>query len=783
MANKRIKLIVLFSAVFAVLFLTLAALPVPRTYSLLDVAFWSLMVLVTMGFEGETSSTMISPLDTVALVITLVLDPPLAMVVVAIFCFSSAIWRNPRHRWSTEILNHLNYGISTGAAGLVYVLAWRITPLERNSIGALLITVLMMSAFYIANMLSVMFMAMRLKGIKPGAFLKDSAAGLPLFQLLAAPLAHVAALLYVQPIIGDWGGWAILLILAPIFYALYRITSVMYELQITTHRLKSHDQSLQALAEDLPIGVYRVRWDGQMLHANQAMANILGYDNVDELLKLNSHTFYRHPRERATFLEERGDGVLSVEHELVTRTGETIWVRDTGRIYTDANGNPDYISGTLEDISTRKKIEAELALTNNLIKRAKQEWEVTVDSLPHFICLLNADKRVLRSNRMVEAWGLETVTGINGRLIHEVLADFRYDGSLEDLFDTAWANLEKDEPFTCEVQHRHSGQVAVLHVRPLVLDSFRTDSPRDSYAVLAMQDITEAKNMEAQLIQLNTELEARVLERTAQLEAVNRQLQQEINERARMAEDLRIALIHEKELSAFRSRFSTMISHEFRTPLTVIQTSIDLLDLYADRVDETKRREFMERMRRQIKHLVTLLEDIMTISRAETVGIEINRANISLAALVDDLQQDMKQVVKPRHTLTFEVDHLPPTAYLDAKLVHQMVSNLVSNATKYSPHNTAVRLQIGTEDDHLVFKVSDSGIGIPPEAQPHLFDVFYRADNVGAVSGTGLGLAIVKLVVDLHDGRIDVHSQPGNGTTFVIHLPLVEQQSTESVQV
>lgn len=244
----------------------------------------------------------------------------------------------------------------------------------------------------------------------------------------------------------------------------------------------------------------------------------------------------------------------------------------------------------------------------------------------------------------------------------------------------------------------------------------------------------------------------------------------DISERKAMEENLRQALEKEKELNELKSRFVSMVSHEFRTPLATIQSSTDIIKHYADRMTPERRNEHLEKVQAQVMRLTDMMEDILTMSRAETVGLELRTAPTEFETFCRGIAAEM-QTLSPRHTVSFGSTGQARLLTIDPKLMRQALMNLLHNAVKYSAQKTTVRLHVQFADDGVQVSVTDEGIGIPEEDQRHLFEAFHRATNVGNTPGTGIGLVIVKQVVDLHGGSLSVTSQINIGTTFTVHLP------------
>jgi PAS domain S-box-containing protein len=245
----------------------------------------------------------------------------------------------------------------------------------------------------------------------------------------------------------------------------------------------------------------------------------------------------------------------------------------------------------------------------------------------------------------------------------------------------------------------------------------------------------------------------------------------DITQRKRMKEELRKALLRERELGELKSRFVSMVSHEFRTPLAIIQSSSDLLKRYSDRMTDEQKIERLDQIQAQVRSLTNLLEDILTISRAETVGLEFKPEPLNLELLCRDVVDEVRVTARKTHQVVFSCSGNCDGVILDKKLLRQAIVNLLSNAVKYSPNGGTVRFDVECEDGQVILRVTDEGIGIPEDDQQHLFETFHRAKNVGTIPGTGLGLAIVKEAVKLHRGTISFESQLNAGTTFTIRLP------------
>lgn len=247
----------------------------------------------------------------------------------------------------------------------------------------------------------------------------------------------------------------------------------------------------------------------------------------------------------------------------------------------------------------------------------------------------------------------------------------------------------------------------------------------------------------------------------------------DITEHQILEDSLRAALEQERRLVDLKSRFGMMVSHEFRTPLATIQTSTDLLSKYFDRLSAERRSEALETIARQVRHLTTMLDDILAISKADTIGLEFRPAPTDLAELCQSIVEEIRWLDRDRHPIHCAVENVTARLNLDRALLQRSLMNLLTNATKYSPDASAVELLARQDHGLIHFVIRDHGIGIPPREVPRLFETFFRASNVGIVPGTGLGLAIARRAIEAHGGQISAESELGRGTTFTIDLPAV----------
>lgn len=260
-------------------------------------------------------------------------------------------------------------------------------------------------------------------------------------------------------------------------------------------------------------------------------------------------------------------------------------------------------------------------------------------------------------------------------------------------------------------------------------------------------------------------------------------IQRDITQRKQAEAELEKTLCKERELSELKSRFVSTTSHEFRTPLSTILSSVDLLEYYAEQsVPRDKRANYFEhtqRIQNAALNMNNLLNDVLTIEQAKANGWQLEPIELDLREFFQHLIDEMRFNDQNQHPISFQVtcaDGVPDattpiTAHMDERLLRQTFSNLLSNGLKYSPANSTVDVRMYCSAEQIIVEIQDRGIGIPASDQARLFEPFHRATNVGVVSGTGLGLAIVKQAITMHCGEINLQSEVNRGTIVTVTLP------------
>ncbi len=298
------------------------------------------------------------------------------------------------------------------------------------------------------------------------------------------------------------------------------------------------------------------------------------------------------------------------------------------------------------------------------------------------------------------------------------------------------------------------------------------------FVIAFIVDITQRKQSEQELLnqkaqlekitedvrKLNTELETKVEQRTLILREALQELE-------RSQQELSEALNKEKELNEIKSRFVSMASHEFRTPLSTILSSAALLSKYKKAEEQDNRDRHIKRIKDSVKHLNDLLEDFLSLGRLEEGKIRMQMASLPVKEFLEEVVDEIGSLAKERQSI--RLDYSGNNEFMsDKHMLRNILINLLSNAVKFSPEGGIICLQVRySPADGMTLSVKDEGIGISQEDQQHLFSSFFRGENAMNIEGTGLGLHIVKRYVELLHGSIRVNSVLDKGTTITVELP------------
>ena len=279
-----------------------------------------------------------------------------------------------------------------------------------------------------------------------------------------------------------------------------------------------------------------------------------------------------------------------------------------------------------------------------------------------------------------------------------------------------------------------------------------------------LQQKAELEMVTEKIRQLNAELEIKVEERTLILKEALQKLEQS-------QEELSGALDKERQLNEIKSRFVSMASHEFRTPLTTVLSSASLISKYTSGDEQEKRDKHIQRIKKSVNNLNDILEDFLSLGKLNEGKLETLLEEINLGELIADTLDEMKAIIKKDQYFELEL-RKDCNGFTDKKLFRNIIINLVSNAVKFSEEGAKIVIRGNVKDGLASISVIDQGIGISDNDKEHLFSSFFRAANATNIQGTGLGLHIVKRYVDLLGGEVSVESELNKGTTVNFTIPV-----------
>jgi signal transduction histidine kinase len=287
-------------------------------------------------------------------------------------------------------------------------------------------------------------------------------------------------------------------------------------------------------------------------------------------------------------------------------------------------------------------------------------------------------------------------------------------------------------------------------------------------------EVQPSRALSGQTQQAHGELAARADERVSELMRANQALTAEIKRREHLEDGLLAALAKEKELHELTTQFISLVSHEFRTPLTSIQSSTELLQYYSTKFTPEKKSEILDRIHASVQQLTGMLNNVLTIEQVGARKLQFQPEAFFLTDFCRNLLADFQALPTKgvKQTFVFNCPADYGCVQLDKKLVGQILSHLLSNSLKFSRQPGTIELNLAYQPGEVVFIIKDQGIGIPTQDQADLFKVFSRGSNVCNIQGSGLGLTIVNYCVELHSGSIEFESVEGRGTTFTVRLPM-----------
>lgn len=280
------------------------------------------------------------------------------------------------------------------------------------------------------------------------------------------------------------------------------------------------------------------------------------------------------------------------------------------------------------------------------------------------------------------------------------------------------------------------------------------------------------KRSEEQLLVYAAELERKVEARTHALNDTISRLEDEVRERKKAEEEVRKAFERERELNDLKSKFVSIASHEFRTPLSAVLSSASLINQYKEKGELEKVGKHVARIKSSVNHLTSILNDFLSLGKLEEGKIEVNDEVIQVDEFLKEVKEELLETIRAGQEIIIKNMSSPLEMKSDVRILRNILFNLISNASKYSAEGKKIYVEVERREDCITFNIRDEGIGIPEQDFKHMFDRFFRASNAGETQGTGLGLNIVKRYVELLEGSVTFSSRYGEGSEFSVSLPI-----------
>lgn len=396
-------------------------------------------------------------------------------------------------------------------------------------------------------------------------------------------------------------------------------------------------------------------------------------------------------------------------------------------------------------------------------------------SMSEGIIIVDDSGKIVIANPMAEQFFRYEANELNGLTMEELLPDRFRKGhiSFRNAFNSNpnprrmgfgrdLVALRKDgTEFPVEISLSYTRMQGKLLVMAFISDISQRKQTEDAL-----------KRSEEQLIVYAAELEKKVELRTEALNASISNLEKEVIERKKAEEEVRKSLEKERELNELKTKFVSIASHEFRTPLSTVLSSASLVQQYKNKGDLEKVDKHVNRIKSSVNHLTMILNDFLSLGKLEEGKVEVNKEHIRIKDFLHEVTEEVHPTLREGQKITINCQSQIQEINSDPRILRNIMFNLISNASKYSDSHTNIFLTCSNTSSTISFSVKDEGIGISPDDQKHLFERFFRASNSGNIQGTGLGLNIVKRYVDLLRGKISFASEYGQGSEFIITIPI-----------
>lgn len=511
----------------------------------------------------------------------------------------------------------------------------------------------------------------------------------------------------------------------------------------------------EALYKHAPIGILAVGETGLIEFANPCAEKIFGYMSGELIGKnhdvlLSSELRKKHCEYVQSYFEEPTDRAMGNGLRLNGyRKNGQLFPIEIGLAFYENQGRKIALA-FVNDITTHEHVKDQ-------VKASEQNMRTLIEHTPASIAMFDRNMHYIAvSKRFLKDYQLE------GRNIIEMS---HYDVFPE--IPARWKELHQrclaGKASRCDEEQflRADGSIDWIQWE---LCPWYTANGAVGGIILFSEVITAQKSLEEQLRNYAIDLEQVVKERTKSLEQVVEQLET-------TQKELTGSLEKEKELGHLKSRFVSMASHEFRTPLTTILLSANLIYKYSNPDNNPHITQHLSKIKKATFNLTSILDDFLSLEKLEMGHVNPAFIDFDIVKFGEEITEEMQLAAKQEQHIHFSHNGARRTVHLDNKMLKNCIINLISNAIKYSGEKTIIEFETEIDDQLFKVMVKDNGIGIPESEQKHLFEAFFRAHNTGSIPGTGLGLNIVARYVRLMHGNIEFKSEVNKGTSFLLTFP------------
>jgi PAS domain S-box-containing protein len=406
--------------------------------------------------------------------------------------------------------------------------------------------------------------------------------------------------------------------------------------------------------------------------------------------------------------------------------------------------------------------------------QCKNILSILLSAVPEGVIIVDVHQKIVKANESVEKiFGYDNNELIDKHL--NILIPPKYRAGHKAHFSS----------FLNQKGHRQMGQGGNFYgirkdgsIFPLEIGLNNFNINQDNFVMALISDISIRKQQEQERQKLNEELEMEVDKRTkdlkkaiTDLKKLNDKLETENQKRIEAENDAKSALKKEQELNELKTKFLSLVSHEFKTPLSGILTSTMLLGKYVLAEQQNKRDKHIKTITEEVHYLNNILNDFLSVEKLEKGKINYKAHEFKLSKVINEVVYNANVLLKEGQLIKYPKDIDDISLYQDEKILELNLSNLINNAIKYSPENSIIDIDVSQDDQITTFKITDEGIGIPEQDQKHIFERYFRAENVLHTQGTGIGLNIVKGHLENLKGSITFNSFEKKGSTFIMELP------------